>query len=120
MQGTVRRILTNERYRGLQIYGQSEVHRVPGTKKEVSRKLPREQWQITERPDLRIISDELWDRTQAVRATRREASVGKGALVRGSDARLRSRHLLTGLARCAVCGGAITAVSGGKGSPRSG
>jgi hypothetical protein len=41
---------------------------------------------------------------------------GKGA----AAARLRSKHLFTGLARCAVCGGAISVVSGGRNSPRFG
>jgi hypothetical protein len=40
--------------------------------------------------------------------------------VRGSNARLRNKHLFTGLARCSVCGGAIAVVSGGRGSPRFG
>jgi DNA invertase Pin-like site-specific DNA recombinase len=119
-QTTIRRLLNNERYRGLQIYGQSIFERVPGSKKAVSRQLPREQWQITKRPDLRIIPDELWERAQAVRAARRQASPAKGPFVHGSDARLRSKHLFTGLARCGICGGSMTVVTGGKGSPRFG
>jgi site-specific DNA recombinase len=119
-QTTIRRVLSNERYRGLHIYGQSVFERVPGSKKAVSRRLPREQWQITERPDLRIISDELWERVQAVRAARRQASPAKGPFVHGSDARLRSKHLFTGLARCGICGSPMTVVTGGKGSPRFG
>jgi site-specific DNA recombinase len=119
-QTTIRRLLNNERYRGFHIYGQSVFDRVPGSKKAVSRRLPREQWQIIERPDLRIISDDLWQRAQAVRTARRQASPARGPFVHGSDARLRGRHLFTGLARCGICGGSITVVSGGKGSPRFG
>ena len=53
----IRRLLQNERYRGIQIYGQHRFERRPGTGRRVQRRQPRERWHIRERPDLRIVSD---------------------------------------------------------------
>lgn len=65
--GAIRRILDNERYLGKQIWGQQFWERKPGTRKKVARTRPRDEWKIVERPDLRIISDELWERVHAKR-----------------------------------------------------
>ena len=78
------------------------------------------QFSLEERPDLRIVSDDLWERAQRTRAAVREAVAPKRNLARGKDARFHSAHLFTGFAKCHVCGGAMTSVSGGMGSPRLG
>lgn len=120
--GAVRTLLANEKYRGLHIWGKQSVDRRPGTRQRVMRDLPRDQWHIQERPELRLVSEELWQRVQARRADVRQAFGLKAGqnLVRGRNAALYSRHLFSGFLRCGVCGGAITAVSGGYGSPRYG
>jgi len=71
---------------------------------------------------MRIISDELWERTQATRKELRDAVASKAGsgLGRGKSGKHHSKHLFSGFARCGECGGAITSVSGGKGSPRFG
>jgi site-specific DNA recombinase len=89
-KGAVHRILHNERYLGKQIWGQRASERQPGTKKVVQRPVPREQWKILDRPDLRIISDELWARTHVTRAAVREAVAPKKNFARGKDARFHS------------------------------
>jgi site-specific DNA recombinase len=114
------RILGNERYLGRQIWGQQAVEREPSTGRRIMRNRPRHEWKVVERPDLRIISDELWERTQATRQEVREAVAPKKSLARGKSGTHHSHHLLTGFTKCAVCGGAISSVSGGKGSPRFG
>ena len=43
-----------------------------------------------------------------------------GNLVRGRNATLYSPHLLSGFLRCGVCGGSMTIVASGHGSPRYG
>jgi site-specific DNA recombinase len=120
--GAVQRLLRNERYRGVQIWGQHTYERRPGTNRQVCRPLPRSQWQTLDRPDLRIVSDDLWQRVQA-RITEIAGAVetqpGR-TLMRGRNAALHSRHLFSGLMRCAVCGGGITTVTSGHGSPRYG
>jgi DNA invertase Pin-like site-specific DNA recombinase len=116
----VARILKNERYLGRQIWGQQSVEHEPGTGRRIMRDNPRSEWRIEERPELRIISDELWSKVEQTRAQVREAVAPKRNLARGKDARFHSEHLFTGFAKCHVCGGAMTSVSGGKGSPRLG
>lgn len=117
----VRYILNNEKYVGRTIYGQFRVERRPGTRQRVMRRIPREQWAIQERPDLRIVTDEAWDRVRA-----RQLEVRQAFGLKPGDTRARGRsaiyspHLFAGLLRCGVCGGAIVTVSGGKGSPRYG
>jgi site-specific DNA recombinase len=102
------------------IWGQQSVEREPSTGRKLMRPRPRSEWKVVERPEMRIISDELWERTQATRKELREAVASKGGLGRGKSGKHYSRHLFSGFARCGECGGAITSVSGGKGSPRFG
>ena len=113
-------ILKNERYLGRQIWGQRYVEHEPGTGRKIMRPNPRSAWKVEERPELRIISDELWNRAQATRAEIRKAVAPTRNLARGKDARFHSKHLLTGFCRCEVCGGRMSVVSGGMGSPRLG
>jgi DNA invertase Pin-like site-specific DNA recombinase len=119
-KGALTRVVKNERYLGRQIWGQQSVEHEPGTGRRIMRDNPRHEWKITERPELRIISDELWERAQKTRADVRAAVAPKRNLARGKDARYQSKHLLTGFAKCAICGYAMTSVSGGSGSPRLG
>lgn len=119
-KGALVRLLKNERYLGRQIWGQQSVDREPGTGRRIMRDNPRSGWQIEDRQDLRIISDEFWERAQTTRAQVREAVAPKRNLARGKDARFHSTHLFTGFSKCAVCGFSMSTVSGGKGSPRLG
>ncbi|HYT73768.1 MAG TPA: recombinase family protein [Vicinamibacterales bacterium] len=118
----VKRILVNERYLGRAIYGQRTFERRPGTRQKVARAQPRDQWRIQERPELRIISHELWERVRARQREVREAFASKtaGTLIRGKNAAMHSKHLFSGLLKCGVCGGAMTTVTGGHGSSRYG
>jgi hypothetical protein len=60
-------------------------------------------------PHLRIVPDDLW---LAVQAQRRKVDARPWDQARGS----KPRHLLTGLAVCAQCGGRIQAKRGKLGS----
>lgn len=59
---------------------------------------PPETWTTLERPEWRIVSDDLWTRA---RATLRRHVTATGSWRRG----IAPRNLLTGIVRCAVCGG---------------
>ena len=114
------RILRNERYLGKQIWRQTTYERRPGTNKVVARKQPREAWHVQERPDLRIIDDDLWQRVRARRAAiKKTLNIDTPGLARGRSG-LYSKYLLVGLARCGVCGKRFTIVSSGNRSPRYG
>lgn len=119
--GAVKTVVRNEKYRGLLIWGREAVDRRPGTRQRVIRPVPRDQWHIQERPELRIVSEDLWRRVQARRDEVRQAfGLKPGAtLARGRHA-IHSRHLFTGLMRCGSCGRSISIVTGGYGSPRYG
>jgi site-specific DNA recombinase len=111
-KNAVARILRNERFLGRQIWGQKSVEHEPGTGRRIMRENPRSEWRVEDRPDLRIISDELWEKAQQTRAQVPEAVAPKRNLARGKDARFHSPHLFTGFAKCHLCGGAMSSVSG--------
>ena len=74
-----------DRYLGQLIWGRVRYERQPGTNTMVRRVQPRAQWTVTEAPDLRIVSDSLW---QTVRTREQEirALLKGGNLARGPQA----------------------------------
>ncbi len=101
-------ILNNELYIGRLIWNRLSYRKDPETGKRVSRLNPESEWHITDVPELRIISDELWQRVKD-----RQLSVKRGPN-KTTEApfwdRRRPRHLLSGLVTCGCCGGGYTAV----------
>lgn len=122
--GALKRLLVNERYTGQLIWGQRVHERRPGTRQKVVRTLPRAEWHVLDRPDLRIVSAALWERVQARRALVHRvlpvSADGTRTLMRGRHAHLYSRNLFGGFLRCGICGHAISTVHHGGGSPRYG
>ena len=116
---TIHRMLKNERYIGIWVYGRTKTVHDPlkGTARQVLR--PKEEWlHIDTREDLRIIPQELWESVQGrlAEATkpfpkRRSKPVGKNK----SYIHAYPTHLFSGIMKCSVCGGGIMLVSG-KGS----
>ncbi len=74
---------------------------------------PEDTWPGVPAPQLRIVSDELWAAAQRERV-RRESQYAVGE--RGFR---WSRYLLSGFARCAVCGGGFASHSRDHGSRRA-
>lgn len=110
---SVRKILTNDRYRGLIVWGQSKKVKSPDTDKRVKRPQVRAEWVMLEAPEQRIVSDELWEQVER----RREhvkviyANTGRRAgLLRGQAA--TSVYLFSGLLKCGLCGANLQIVSG--------
>jgi site-specific DNA recombinase len=58
---TLTRLLNNEKYVGTYIHNRRKQIRNPRTGRKELSPGPREEWQIQQRPELRIVSDELWD-----------------------------------------------------------
>ncbi len=105
-------LLHNERYLGRLIYGQSQwIRSARNSKKRRQVAVPREQWVITNREDLRLVSDETWQR---VRARDTPAAYGSH--------QARPKYPLSGLLLCAECGKPMTLCGGtnarGYGSQR--
>ena len=97
-------LLNNELYVGRYIWNRREWVKDPDNPtRRVPRLRPREEWQVVERPDLRIVDDKAW---HAVRI-RMDSPRKRG----GQRGRGRApRTLFGGLLRCGVCGGAMVAV----------
>jgi site-specific DNA recombinase len=93
-------ILNNELYIGRLVWNRLRYIKDPDTGKRVSRLNPEEQWVIHAVPDLRIISQDLWERVKV-----RQASVSLGRSTSSEAAgfwdRRRPRFLLSGLVKCA-------------------
>lgn len=60
----VREMLRRDLYIGRIIWNKRKYMKNPGTNKRVSRLRPEAEWVVIERPELRIVSDELWNAVQ--------------------------------------------------------
>ncbi len=102
-------ILNNEMYVGRIVWNRQRFIKDPDTGKRVSRLNPREEWVTQEVPELRIVHQDLWD---AVKARQKAVMVNSAT---GAEncfwERRRPRYLLSGLARCGVCGGGYSMIS---------
>src|SRR4029434_9078037 len=100
-------MLHRELYRGVVVWNKSQKIVRAGTKKQ--RKRDESEWIRIEAPDLRIVSEDLWDRVQGTLDAR------AAIFPRGADRKLmgRPRHkdessyLLVGFAKCSMCGGPV-------------
>ena len=88
-------ILNNELFIGVVVWNKVKMKKDPRTGLRVSRPHPQSEWLRTEKPELRIVDDELW---QAVRARRDQRA--------GMDRKQLSRkkRIFTGLIKCGACG----------------
>src|SRR4051794_11059329 len=57
---SIREMLYNERYRGVQVWNRTKKQRNPETGRKVSRPRPQSEWKRTNVPEWRIIPEELW------------------------------------------------------------
>lgn len=106
----IREMLRRELYLGRSIWNRARFIRKPGSHKRIRRERPQSEWRITERPELRIITDELW---QAVQGRLVWANETYGRRGRGRELIGRGvHHLLTGFIKCGECGHNLTIVSG--------
>jgi len=108
----IREILLRELYRGVVTWGKVKKRDQWGRK--TYRAQPEAQWVRHEAPELRIVSNDLW---QAAQARLQQA---RDTYVRGAGGRLMTRpsvrdfetpYLLSGIARCAECGGPLGTVT---------
>jgi site-specific DNA recombinase len=104
-------MLRRELYVGRLIWNRSKFVKSPGTNKRVRRVRPRHEWKILNRSELRIISDELWERVQSrlAFAKRVYSRQGRDGLFNRSAS---SQYLFSGVIKCADCGGNLVITSG--------
>jgi hypothetical protein len=103
----VREILYRVTYRGQIRWGQTRKRDQWGVKR--SQRRPEREWLTIDAPELRIVSDALWqsahDRLDGVRQSYLRATSGK-LWGRPSNG-IESKYLLTGFAVCSACGGSL-------------
>jgi hypothetical protein len=94
-------VLNNELYRGTIVYNRQHFVKDPATGRRVAQENPESEWLRQAVPELRIVDDETWGRVQARRGSRAGPKLHH---------RRRPKRLLSGLLRCACCGGIYTVV----------
>ena len=95
-------ILNNELYLGRITYNRQRFVKDPDTGKRQSRVNPEHLWVSKDVPALRIIDDQTWEAAQRLRS-RYSSQAG--------NKRQTKKRLLSGLVRCAGCGGAMTIIN---------
>lgn len=107
---SLRGILNNEIYIGRYRWNRTSVKRNPenGTKKRILK--DNSKWIEIIKPELRIISDELWEKAKQRQRYLKETANGKYVKAK----KVYSKNLFTGLISCGLCNGNIVVVSGGK------
>lgn len=94
-------ILQNQLYIGKLVFNRTRKLVDPRTRKALIRPNPESEWLVEDVPELRIVSDQDWEAAQAV--------LGMVQTRRPEQSR-RPKHMLSGIARCGVCGGAWTII----------
>ena len=102
----VKRVLQNQKYIGKLIWNRTSQVIHPVTGKTETRKNPPEKWVRTEVPELRIVSDELWNRVQERLKVVNEQMTRRR--VGGLNRAKKRDYLFSGLLVCGVCGSRIT------------
>jgi site-specific DNA recombinase len=115
-QSAVRVILLNDKYRGQWIFGRRLFFKDPVSGRRRARQRPRNEWQVSEQADLRLIPDDLWQAAQARfhhLATMYRAHRNQGRL-HGRDTGSPSARtaLFSGLLRCGTCGSSLVVING--------
>src|SRR5262249_35097572 len=103
----LREILHRELYRGEIVWNRTQ--QIPRRGTKAQRRRGPEEWLRRPAPELRIVSDTLWEAAHArLRRTRNAFRPSAGAPSRLDGP---SPYLLSGLGRCASCGGSLVALS---------
>jgi len=108
---TIGEMLRNELYRGIRIWNRTYRVFNPADGKAKQRQRLEAEWIRKEIPELRIFSEELWQRIcERKRLVREKHGVARvGGMNRTATSR---QYLFSGLLVCGSCGGNITIVSG--------
>ena len=107
----IKEICRNEIYHGVRVWNRTKFifNSADGTRSKRNR--PQSEWVRVDVPDLRIISDELWEKVHRVNQQGRDKTYGRrlGGMTRTESSR---NYLFSGLMKCGVCGGPFTVVGG--------
>ncbi len=98
-------MLRQEKYIGVWRFKERQWVKEPGTNRRIPRRRPSDEVMIAERPELRVINDELWN---AVQEKLRERSRGGGRKNERILSPRKSKYLLSGIVVCDECGKPLT------------
>ena len=105
-------VFNNELYIGGEIWNRSKWIKDPTTGKRKRIQRPESEWVIQDKPNLRIVSDELWlkvkNRQQDVSQKNRKNQETGNHLGSGGRA---AKYLLSGFLKCSDCGANYTLVN---------
>jgi hypothetical protein len=93
-------VLNNQLYVGRLVWNRLRYIKNPDTGRRVSRLNPPSEWITKDVPELRIVSDELWEATKRRQEAARRVLEASTSIVRAR----KPRYLFSGLTRCGVCG----------------
>ena len=105
-------ILNNELYIGRHVSNRQRYSKHPETGRRVSTPNPPEEWLTIEKPELRIIDEDLWDavktRQDVIDSSRTRAEADDKTAAGAAQSARRRKYLLSGLLTCGQCGGNLT------------
>lgn len=104
-QSTIRAVLQNERYIGRWTWNKRKFIRPPNSRHRRAIARPASEWRTSTRPELAIITPDLWAEVQARFSSRRARGRGR---VHGEG---KVTHLLSGLLKCGTCGSSMSVSS---------
>lgn len=115
---SVRAVLYRDLYRGEIVWNRTKKRDSWGIKHQQPR--PESEWLRVPAPELRIVDEELWQAAHTrLAATRQTYLRTQGGRLWGRPpSGLAGKYLLTGLARCGVCGGGLEVRSRSHGRRR--
>ena len=108
---SVRAVLNRPLYRGEIVWNQTKKRNSWGQKQYADR--PESEWLHVAAPDLRIVSDDLWEAAHA------QASERRTKYNSGDRSHRFSPYLLSGFARCALCDGGFASQTREHGNHRA-
>jgi site-specific DNA recombinase len=114
---SVKEILDRRLYLGEVVWNRTKKRDKWGQQRQQDR--PEADWIRTSAPTLRIVSDQQWHAVHTrLDSIRGQLLVATGGRLGARRRDIESRYLLSGFARCGVCGGSLGVVSGSHSSAR--
>lgn len=103
-------ILRNELYVGRMVWNRQHWMKDPTTGNRIARPNPPEKWVIQDNPELRIVDQDLWDRTQERLGLIAASPVSTGIRESAFWTMRRPKRILSGLIYCGCCGHKMSGV----------
>ena len=106
---SIREITKNELYHGVRLWNRTEKVLNPGDGTKIMRTKPQSEWVRVEVPELRIVSEELWEQVRQVNQRTKDKYYGRrqGGFNRSEASRT---YLFSGLMTCGLCGGRFNVI----------